>query len=62
MSHPVGGRYDASHGEIGVLLAHVVDYNSSVAADRLRTSRAAGVTVGAAQRGPRSGSRSDSGA
>ena len=50
MSHPVGGRYDASHGEInGVLLAHVVDYNSSVMPrDRLEDlARASGVTVGA---------------
>lgn len=50
MSHPVGGRYDASHGEInGVLLAHVVDFNSSVIArERLADlARATGLTVGA---------------
>jgi alcohol dehydrogenase class IV len=49
MSHPVGGRYDSSHGQInGVLLSHVVRHNGVVMPpDRMAgLARAAGVTVG----------------
>lgn len=49
MSHPVGGRYDSSHGEInGVLLPHVVSFNAEVipTARMADLARAGGVTVG----------------
>src|SRR5699024_8636940 len=49
MSHPVGGRYDSSPGQInGVLLSHVVRHNGMVMpADRMADlARAAGVAVG----------------
>ena len=49
MSHPVGGRYDSSHGEInGVLLPHVVRFNTEVmsTARMADLARAGGVTVG----------------
>ncbi|EYT61958.1 alcohol dehydrogenase [Dietzia sp. UCD-THP] len=49
MSHPVGGRYDASHGQInGILLSHVVRHNGAVMdPDRMADlARAAGVAVG----------------